>query len=267
MTGTSLVVDGGYLAAAEWEHPGTPDSWIRNMPSDNIRQNAKHSEWRLACADFTFPLLPHDNVLDLIAALELDGIDIGLFEGRSHLWPSREFSDLSQIGANAARQACRSRPRAGRRVSCNWIPISFRTRSISQMPRDGNMRARHISAHARIRQSAWFAARHDAAGRLLRKRRTGGRFVAASQDELAWRVEQAKRHGHQFSVEAHVGSLAPNPREAERMVRGVPGLTLTLDYTHFTRIGLPDAEIEPLVQYATHFHVRGARQGSAAGVV
>ena len=44
------------------------------------------------------------------------------------------------------------------------------------------------------------------------------------------------------------------------MVRGVPGLTLTLDYTHFTRIGLLDAEIEPLVAHASHFHVRGARQ-------
>jgi len=44
------------------------------------------------------------------------------------------------------------------------------------------------------------------------------------------------------------------------MVRGVPGLTLTLDYTHFTRIGLPDDDIEPLVRYATHFHVRGARK-------
>src|SRR6185503_11190531 len=48
----------------------------------------------LACADFTFPLLPHDRSLDLIAALEMDGVDIGLFEGRSHLWPSREFERL-----------------------------------------------------------------------------------------------------------------------------------------------------------------------------
>ena len=39
----------------------------------------------------------------------------------------------------------------------------------------------------------------------------------------------------------------------------VPGLTLTLDYAHFTRIGLPDAVVEPLVKYASHFHVRGAR--------
>src|ERR1700677_3109159 len=49
---------------------------------------------KLASADFTFPLLPHDNALDLIAMLGFEGVDIGLFEGRSHLWPSRVFTDL-----------------------------------------------------------------------------------------------------------------------------------------------------------------------------
>jgi sugar phosphate isomerase/epimerase len=44
-------------------------------------------------------------------------------------------------------------------------------------------------------------------------------------------------------------------------VQYVAGLTLTLDYTHFTRLGMPDASVEPLVNYASHFHVRGARQG------
>ena len=29
---------------------------------------------KLACADFTFPLLPHDHVLDLIAMLKLKGV-------------------------------------------------------------------------------------------------------------------------------------------------------------------------------------------------
>ncbi|MEO6435322.1 MAG: TIM barrel protein, partial [Tepidisphaeraceae bacterium] len=82
-----------------------------------------------------------------------------------------------------------------------------------------------------------------------------------SHEELAWRVEQATKQKIVFSVEAHVGSLAPSPREAERMVRGVEGLTLTLDYTHFTRLGMPDSAVEPLVKYATHFHVRGARKG------
>ena len=49
---------------------------------------------KFASADFTFPLLPHDDVLKLVAMLGFDGIDIGLFEKRSHLWPSREFKNL-----------------------------------------------------------------------------------------------------------------------------------------------------------------------------
>src|ERR1700744_3705386 len=58
----------------------------RSVPSAGKR--------KLACADFAFPLLAHDRVLDLITMLEFDGIDIGLFEKRSHLWPSREFKNL-----------------------------------------------------------------------------------------------------------------------------------------------------------------------------
>ena len=80
-------------------------------------------------------------------------------------------------------------------------------------------------------------------------------------DELAWRAEQAGAQGIILGVEAHLGSIAPSPREAERLVQTVPGLTLTLDYTHFARKGLPDTAVEPLVSYASHFHARGARKG------
>jgi sugar phosphate isomerase/epimerase len=80
-------------------------------------------------------------------------------------------------------------------------------------------------------------------------------------EQLAWRVEQASSTNIVFGTEAHVGSLAPTPADALRLVRDVPGLTLTLDYTHFTREGRPDSEIEPLVKHASHFHVRGARPG------
>ena len=48
----------------------------------------------LAAADFTFPLLPHDQALDLISMLGFEGVDIGLFEGRSHLQPSAQFRHL-----------------------------------------------------------------------------------------------------------------------------------------------------------------------------
>ena len=38
---------------------------------------------RLACADFTFPLLSHQASLNLIRSMEFQGVDIGLFENRS----------------------------------------------------------------------------------------------------------------------------------------------------------------------------------------
>src|SRR6478672_8490643 len=59
---------------------------------------------KLACADFTFPLLTHDKALDLIALLEFQGVDIGLFEGRSHLWPSKEFKSVGASGKKLGRK-------------------------------------------------------------------------------------------------------------------------------------------------------------------
>jgi len=59
---------------------------------------------KLACADFAFPLLPHDHVLDLIALLGFTGVDIGLFEGRSHLWPSRVFPTLRNSALELSRK-------------------------------------------------------------------------------------------------------------------------------------------------------------------
>jgi hydroxypyruvate isomerase len=85
--------------------------------------------------------------------------------------------------------------------------------------------------------------------------------LARACDELGWRVEQAREHGIIFGVEAHVGSLVPRPNLALELVQKVPGLTLTLDYTHFTKLGMGDEQIEPLVEHASHFHARGARKG------
>jgi sugar phosphate isomerase/epimerase len=221
---------------------------------------AAHREWKLASADFTFPLLEHDKVLDLIAALELDGIDIGLFEGRSHLWPSREFENLAR-SADALRKKLADRGLAPADVflqlAPDFVPYAInqpdatrRGAARDQFLRTLEYASRLGSPHVTTLPGVYFDGIESAADSWQR-----------SQEELAWRVEQARLHAITFSVEAHVGSLAPNPREAERLVGGVPGLSLTLDYTHFTRIGLPDIEVEPLVRYATHFHVRGAREG------
>ena len=216
-------------------------------------------KYKLACADFTFPLLPHNKVLDLIAMLDLKGVDIGLFEGRSHLWPSREFKNL--------RRAARS---LKRKLGDRGLVAAD---IFMQMGEDfAEYAVNHPQARRRRKARDWFGKTLEYAAEAGARHVTGlpgvlyveesraaswGRAV----EELGWRVEQARAHGLVYGVEAHIGSLAPRPQAAAKLIAAVPGLTLTLDYTHFTRIGLPDKEIEPLVQHASHFHVRGGRKG------
>ena len=214
---------------------------------------------KLACADFTFPLLPHERVLDLIAMLGFDGVDIGLFEGRSHLWPSRVFKKPTLTGAQLGRQLRAQGLRCADvflQMAPNFVPYAIN----------------HPEPARRKRARDWFLRTLDYAAAA------GARHVTAlpgvefdtepaidswrrSCDELAWRVHQAQERQITFSVEAHVGSIVPRPTPALRLVRSVPGLTLTLDYTHFTRAGLPDRQSEPLVAWASHFHARGACRG------
>ncbi|OJW08002.1 MAG: hypothetical protein BGO49_20645 [Planctomycetales bacterium 71-10] len=214
---------------------------------------------KLACADFSFPLLDHDKVLDLIALLEFRGVDIGLFEGRSHLWPSRVFEDVrGSARALAAKLSDRGLEAAD--VFLQTAP-DFVT-----------LAPNHPDAGCRRRARDWFQKAVEFAAEC------GCRHVSALPgvhfddepkadswrrccDELAWRCEAARAGGVAFGVEAHVGSIAPTPAAAAELVRDVPGLTLTLDYTHFTRDGRPDSEVEPLIALAGHFHARCARPG------
>jgi sugar phosphate isomerase/epimerase len=216
-------------------------------------------EPKFACADFTFPLLPHEQVLQLIAMLEFDGVDIGLFEERSHLWPSREYADIEA----SARQLKQKLDDQGLKAADVFL----------QMAEDFSPYAiNHPEASRRQKARDYFLKTLDYAAACGCQHVTtlpGIHFetesyeasFARTEDELAWRVEQANKHDIVFGVEAHVGSIVPDPDSAERLVQQVSGLTLTLDYTHFTRTGMPDSMVEPLVKYASHFHVRGAREG------
>jgi sugar phosphate isomerase/epimerase len=216
-------------------------------------------EPNFACADFTFPLLAHDKVLQLIAMLEFEGVDVGLFEERSHLWPSREFANVSQ----SARQLKRKLEDQGLRAADIFLQmaeefspfaINHPERSQRDQARDWYLKTLDYAAECGCRHVTILPGVHF-------ESESADESLARTVTELTWRVERAKAHDIILGVEAHVGSIVPAPEPAERLVQQVPGLTLTLDYTHFTRLGLPDSAIEPLVKYASHFHVRGARQG------
>ncbi len=213
---------------------------------------------KLACADFTFPLLPHENSFDLIAMLGFQGIDIGLFDDRSHLQPQQVIPNLAEsartlsdkvtsrglqladifyqastfqtVAANHPDEAERKR---GRELFMRMLEFTLRCN------------AKHMTALPGV---DWEGVPYETS-------------LKRSADELAWRAAEAKQVGVTFGVEPHNGSIVDTPQKAMQLVQQSPGLTLTLDYTHFASKGIPDSEVEPLLPYASHFHSRGARPG------
>ena len=213
---------------------------------------------KLACADFTFPKLDHTAALKLIALMDFKGADIGLFEGRSHLWPSREFKNGGRSGKKLKRQL---------------DDLNLQAADIFlQMDPDFSLYAiNHPQSSRRTKAREWYCKALEYAVHCGCRHVTvlpGVRFDGESFQqsfkrsctELAWRVERARDAGVVLGTEAHVGSLVDSPTLAEKLVRSVPGLSLTLDYTHFTRAGMSDSQIESLIPYASHFHARGARK-------
>lgn len=213
-------------------------------------------ELKFACADFTFPLLSHDRVLDLIAMLEFEGVDVGLFEDRSHLWPSQVFKDVKKNG----RELGAKLKDRGLKPADIFLQTALDFAVLAPNHPDPKKRGK---ARELFIQTLEYA---NECGGTHVSALPGVYFEEESEEdsfkrcceELAWRCEKAREAGLVFSVEAHVGSIAPTPSEAGRLVENTPGLTLTLDYTHFAKMGIPDEEVEPLIKYASHFHARGA---------
>ena len=215
-------------------------------------------ELKLACADFTFPLLSQEQAFKLIALLGFRGVDVGLFEERSQLQPSHVMPHLAASAKALAQQVSD--------CGLEFADIFF------QAPSFDKLAANHPDAGERAKGRDLFLRMLEFALRCNAPHLTGlpgvewdgvpsETSLKRSAEELAWRAEQAQQVGIVYSVEAHFGSIAPTPQKAMQLVDMTPGLTLTLDYTHFASQGFADDEIEPLLKHARHFHARGACQG------
>ncbi len=81
--------------------------------------------------------------------------------------------------------------------------------------------------------------------------------------ELRWAVNEGDKHGLKVRIEPHIESVTWRPELVLDMLEAVPGLTLTLDHSHFTFHALPFEHISVLHPHATHWHARQARPGKA----
>jgi sugar phosphate isomerase/epimerase len=214
---------------------------------------------KLAACDYTFPKLHWEQTLRFARELGVEAVDVALFAGRSHLDIHEVFADV---------------PRAARRVTealnANGLRISDAFGQPGKVFEE--LAVNHPEASVRHAAAEFFY-------RLLEftLRCNGGHISLLpgvhfqteseedsrrrSADELAWRVEAAARVGVTLGVEPHLGSIIPTPLTATLLLEMTPGLTLTLDYGHFTYQGIPDAAVEPLLTRTSHFHARGACAG------
>jgi len=214
---------------------------------------------KIACADFTFPLLPHDKVLDLIAMLGCEGVDIGLFSGRSHLRPEQEFTNL-QKNAKELKMKLNDRGLLASDVylqldtDLSRKAINHPEESVRQFAQDRFLKlldyACEVGAdHISCLPGMYFPQQRDE------------RSLELCYHELSWRVTQAYKASLSLGVEAHIGSPFINPKDCLDLLDTVPGLTLTLDYTHFIKEGFSQKEVNPLLKHASHIHARGAKPG------
>ena len=208
-----------------------------------------------SCTDFTFPLLSHRNALKLISMLGIGSVDIGFLQDRSHIQPSLVAVDPPGEGKKL-RETLESEGLTAADVFLQSA-TDFSSLALNQVREEARKKAREDflctlqfaegcgSNHVTCLPGVFFPEAGDAS-------------LERARSELAWRVEQAAAHGIVLGIEAHRGSVADTPARAKALVESVPGLTLTLDYSHFIRGGFSQAEIAPLLVHARHFHARGA---------
>jgi sugar phosphate isomerase/epimerase len=136
---------------------------------------------------------------------------------------------------------------------------------LPQPPNHPDAEARRLS---RRLLGAWFeiAARVGLQGVTL----TPGHYFAghSAQDdferaveEMRWAVAVGQRCGVQARIEPHVSSVAWTPFLALEMAKQAPGLSLTIDHSHFVFHDIPYEHIALMHPYGSHWHARQARPG------
>jgi sugar phosphate isomerase/epimerase len=214
---------------------------------------------KFACGDHSFPLLEHAHVCDLIRMLGFDAIDIGVMGNRSHIRPEVIREDVAGWAG-----------RLRERVDARGLEIA----DVFLIPwSDYQVMAPNHPDSAERRRSAQlfddildFSVALGVSGMtILPGMEFDGesheRSLERAAQELSPRVQRARESGIRLSVEPHTDSLVENPHEARRLVEMTPGLEVTLDHTHFIRLGYSLEDVAPLVPHTRHYHARCARPG------
>ena len=210
---------------------------------------------RISCADYSFPSLPHAQALALVSLLGFDGVDVGLFAGRSAFQPVSHPSQVSELVAPLRHTLLES----GLEVADVFVQITQDFHVLSINDPDETVRREAVR---RLIVNMDVAAQLGSSGMTVLPGVTHAVGQAASMElaaeSLSTLVLAAADRGLALSVEAHVESLIDTVDRTEDLLGMTPGLNLTLDHAHYVRRGERLSEIDRLVPRARHVQARGA---------
>lgn len=211
---------------------------------------------KLACSNAAFPLLTLDKAIKVIQLLNFTGVDIGLFEGRGTINPSKELKNPIAAGK-----------RLGNLIKESNLVLAdifyqgsedFATSAINHP--DSQVRKK---SHENFKRLIDYV--YSAKGRHLTllpgvhwSNETFSASFYRSIEELNWYINAAKDADIAVSFEPHLGSHISTPEIVNKICKSLPLAPLTLDFGHFIYQGYTNDEILPLLQYASHFHGRCA---------
>jgi len=210
-----------------------------------------------SCADFSFPLLRRRQVLRLLNVLEFTWVDIGLFERNPSFLPSA----LMEAPAKFTRGVQEDLEANGLRAADVFLQIGREPAESSANDPDAAVRGRNREVFMRALEFCVALGCGHLTGLPGVAHGDEVRDFALAAEEAAWRLERCRAVGVTYAVEAHIGSIYPDTRAAQRLIGNVQGLTLTLDYGHFVCQGETSAAVHALLPFASHIHARGGARG------
>jgi len=214
---------------------------------------------KLGCADYTWPLLPHEAVVEHIRGLGLEAIDLGLFGNRSHLRPETVRLDPAMWAGRIGERLDRAGLELADVFYQPWTDLD-------RMGTNNPDKAERAEGRALFVDILDFARRLNAPGMTMASGRVYGDETTTSSlrrsaEELNWRIEAAARYGVEIRVEGGVGQNIDTPARLLELIGMAPGLKATFDYAHYVYQDMGNADVEPLLEHTGHVQIRGGAPG------
>lgn len=210
------------------------------------------------CTSWSWSLLPFEDVVRIMSMLGFRAIDVGAFAGWAHYEPD----DLSECPQKMAREVKEIGDR--HEMALTDLIVTFGTGLVENCVNcpDPSIREANRETFKGLTEFCRYAGIpgitlcpgvvHESLGRVG--------SIELAVEELTRLAEIGQDAELRVSFEPHVESITETPEEALKLVWQVPHLSFTLDYSHFLYLGFTESQVDPLLPYAGHIHLRQARQ-------